>query len=191
MNDCPRQNPAYRPAPTISCRTATRLCLPSPSFTEPAYRVTGPSGYPRIPTDFRGRPHRASCPGRPRLDFLSIRSLDSRSARRCAYGIRFRKRRRVLRERLAGGTRMSRQACRGRMPLQAVATKRQSTRVAPRGQRARKRTPYAQHRPSMPWETGKAVDNGESTCARAHREGYACHRLATIPAGRVHPALFQ
>jgi len=89
-------------------------------------------GYPRSPAVFKGRPYRASRPGRPRMDILSIRPLDSRSARRCAKGSRSRKRRRVAPERLTGGTGTSRRARRGRMPLRAVVTKRQAARVAPR-----------------------------------------------------------
>ncbi len=161
------------PLPLVPGFGSSRLVpsFHSAPFTGPAPGRTGPSGFPRAATVFRGRPHGASCPGRPRMDFLSIRPLDSRSAWRWAKGSRSRKRRRVLPERLVGGTGMSRQARRGRMPLRAVATAqamegerlcrrqksapgmpsrvRQSARVAPRkawGRSARDRMPLARHR---------------------------------------------
>ncbi len=73
----------------------------STSFTGPAPGLTGPSGCPRSPAVFSGRPHRASRPGRPRMDILSIRPLASRSARRWAKGSRSRKRRRVAPEQIS------------------------------------------------------------------------------------------
>jgi hypothetical protein len=106
----------------------------STSFTGPTPGLTGPSGFPRSPAVLSGRPHRASCPGRPRMDILSIRPLASRSARRWAKGSRSRKRRRVAPERLTGGTGMSRQARRGTTAgMQEVGQCRSDCRGCPFG----------------------------------------------------------
>jgi hypothetical protein len=144
---------------------AAANAVPTPhsaSFTGPTPGLTGPSGFPRSPAVFRGRPHRASCPGRPRMDILSIRPLDSRSARRWAKGSRSRKRRRVAPERLIGGTGMSRQARRGRMPLRAVVTAQ-----AMEGERLRRRRKSA---PGMPQRVRPAT----RVAPRAQRVGPQC-----------------